>query len=242
MDLITKIEKELTEEQKTKLKDILKQIEDNTLKLANDSKESEDKLKNAIDSRDKTKEILRQIKQKIGLDENLEFDFDVLAEKMNKDVDLKAIEDKYISQLKSKLSEVANLKSGYERKLKVKDEEVKTLLLDSEIFKLKDKFRPVKGASDDIMRALKVGAKFEDGKIRYYDENGAVVRNSNQVEATVLDKLAELKTEKSFYFSNDPQNTGGNTGGNNTPHGKNAGGDAFQNEMVEKMKKMSYGR
>lgn len=197
------------------------------------------KLTDAITSRDKTKLILKEVKTKLGIEENSELDLLILDEKLQGNEDVQKVEDRYLAQLGDIAKSREVDKQLWETQLNESNDKIKTLSLNIAIGELSDNYVAVEGADYLIKDGLSKGAFLnETGQVRY-KKDGETLRNENGVEATALDMLKSLQGTNKFLFKSDVKQSGGTP-----PNGgeKGTGGGDFATRMKEKSNSMSYGR
>lgn len=172
-------------------------LEEKTTRLTQEIQTLDSTKKELIESRDKYKSKYQLSKQKLGFQENEEFNEENLDKKLS------GLTKKTDETLKNELKSMEDIlkakDSEYKELLSKKDSELHNYKLDTELSKYTSKLRGVNSRADELlMSEFKKGATFEDNKIVFKGEDGQIVRDSDGLPLSVEKRISTIRESEDF--------------------------------------------
>jgi len=197
---------------KAQAQELVNKVKAKIAELDNKIVEQERLKLEAITSRDKVKNRLKEIAGKLGVSaENIDDALQAIEEKKLK------VDDVVIKEKEQLEKEVEEFKSKYEQTLTQKEQEMRDILLERDLAMLFPKYNVREELSKYLIQEIKDKAKFEDGKLVFVNEDGTTLRIDGQQATldTILEKKRKEEQEqgKSVFFDNSIQKSGGVKGG-----------------------------
>jgi chromosome segregation ATPase len=196
-------------------------IETNYNTLSQEVSTFEAKLNDIKQSRDKYKAKLAAFKKNLGFEEGEEISEEKISEKLGKvKGEVKQEASEVEKQLRAEIAQlektIEELKGTYETKIQEKDKTVLEKQIDLELYKTSSDLNTInKKAHEIVLKELKKGLSFEEGKLVYKNEDGTTLRK-NGVAMSLKEKLEEIKSSEdySFLFKSEAQSGSGLKTGN----------------------------